>query len=310
MLQLFAFILLTFFYKPAEEEYSERFIVILGIAQDGGYPQTGCVKECCARAFQDPSKRRFVTSFALADPLSKKWWLFEATPDLRDQLQLFREVAGHQYALLPVGIFLTHAHIGHYSGLMQFGKEVMNTKSLPVYAMPRMKNFLSGNGPWSQLVSFGNISIQELHSDSSVELEPGLTISPFLVPHRDEFSETVGFTILNNQFNITFIPDIDKWNTFDRNINDLIQQSNLALLDGTFYRDGELRDRSMKDIPHPFVEESMQRFKSLSSFDKKKIVFIHFNHTNPLLDETSDAYSEVMAAGYGIARQGDVIELK
>jgi len=107
------------------------YIVVLGIAQDGGYPQAGCEKNCCKPAWNDPSKKRFVTSLALVDPASKKWWLFEATPDLRDQLQLFREITQQQFDVLPAGVFLTHGHIGHYSGLMEFGREVMGTKRCP-----------------------------------------------------------------------------------------------------------------------------------------------------------------------------------
>eukprot|EP00957_Ditylum_brightwellii_P156501 11911053-Ditylum_brightwellii.AAC.1 len=67
----------------------------------------------------------------------------------------------------PDGIFLTHAHIGHYTGLMYLGREALGAVDVPVYAMPRMRSFLKNNGPWSQLVSLGNINIQNLEEKSA-----------------------------------------------------------------------------------------------------------------------------------------------
>ncbi len=280
------------------------YIIILGIAQDAGYPQIGCEKACCKRAIENPSQKRMVVSFALVEPETHNWWLFEATPDIKEQLQLFRSITNAQYNILPNGVFITHGHIGHYTGLMYFGREVMNTYLLNVYAMPRMKNFLSNNGPWSQLVSLQNIALQNLSADSAVYLSNKISVIPFLVPHRDEFTETVGFTIHTNQSNILFIPDIDKWEKFDRNINEMIHQSSIALLDGTFYKDGEIDGRPMNEIPHPFIEESIKQFSSLSNSDKMKIHFIHFNHTNPMLDKDSKEYQLLHQKGFLIAEQG------
>src|ERR1041384_7514258 len=129
------------------------YVLVLGVAQDGGYPHMGCKGNCCDKAWKNDSLKRFVTSLALIDPVSKKWWLFEATPDIKEQLQLFKTITKSEYNFLPDGIFITHAHIGHYTGLMQLGREVMNAKEVPVYVLPKMKSYLENNGPWSQLVS-------------------------------------------------------------------------------------------------------------------------------------------------------------
>jgi len=89
-----------------------------------------------------------VCPLPLVDSSARKWWLFEATPDIKISITVFQEILPEDYyKYMPEGIFITHAHIGHYTGLMQFGKEVMNTKELPVYVLPRMKNFLETNGP-------------------------------------------------------------------------------------------------------------------------------------------------------------------
>jgi pyrroloquinoline quinone biosynthesis protein B len=284
------------------------YIFVLGNAQDAGYPQAGCEKECCQRVHKNPIHGRFVTSLALIDPLSNENWIFEATPDFPKQLKLLSNHL-NQSLELPNGIFLTHAHMGHYTGLMHLGKEAMGTKKIPVYAMPKMKVYLKENGPWSQLVLLDNIRLNTLHKDSTIVLNERISVTPIQVPHRDEFSETVGFVMQSNSKKALFIPDIDKWNKWDHDIVDYIKKVDIALLDATFFKDGEIKGRSMDEIPHPFVKESMELFKNLSEADKKKVHFIHFNHTNPLLIEGSEALKEVAEKGFRIAKQEMVIEL-
>ena len=63
----------------------------------------------------------------------------------------------------------------------------------------------------------------------------------------------------------------------------------------------------MNEVPHPFVEESMQLFENLSDKDKRKVYFIHFNHTNPLLIDDSDAQKSVIKNGFNIAKQEIII---
>ena len=304
------FLLLNITLSAQTKIDTDPFILILGVAQDAGYPQAGCAKDCCKRVLKDPAAKRMVASLALADPATHQWWLFDATPDITAQIQLFRSKTNAAYPVLPSGIFLTHAHIGHYTGLMYLGREAMNTRSIPVYAMSRMTNFLLQNGPWNQLSSLNNIFLKPLMADSSVNLSTGITVTPFLVPHRDEFSETVGFTIQFQQRKLIYIPDIDKWNKFSRDINQLVKESAVALLDGTFYTDGEVAGRAMNEIPHPFIEESILQFSTLAEADKKKIHFIHLNHTNPLLDKRSVPFTELRKKNFSVAEEGEKIILR
>jgi len=171
-------------------------------------------------------------------------------------------------------------HIGHYAGLMFLGREAMNSKDVPVYAMPKMKIFLENNGPWSQLVSLNNIRIHPLSEGKWEDLGPRLKVKPILVPHRDEFSETVGYIIEGPNKKLLFIPDIDKWEKWRTDIVSLIKEVDHALIDGTFFSAAEVGNRNITEIPHPLVEESMKLFDALSIKEKQKIMFIHFNHTN------------------------------
>jgi len=287
---------------------SNPYIFVLGNAQDAGYPQAGCEKECCQRVHKNPIHGRFVASIALIDPISNENWIFDATPDFPKQLKL---LSNHlkQSSNLPNGIFLTHAHMGHYTGLIHLGKEAMGTEKIPVYAMPIMKAYLKENGPWSQLVRLDNIRVNALYKDSTLVLNERISVTPIEVPHRDEYSETVGFVIQSISKKALFIPDIDKWSKWDHSIVDYIKNVDVALLDATFFKDGEIKGRSMGEIPHPFVMESMELFKNLSEADKKKVHFIHFNHTNPLLVDGSEAQLKVTENGFRIAKQEMVVEL-
>ena len=290
--------------KPMKENEKNPYIVVLGVAQDAGYPQAGCNKDCCKDAWENPAKRKNVSCLALVDPISKKQWIFDATPDVKFQLQLLEKKSG----INPLGgVFLTHAHIGHYTGLMHFGREVMGCNNLPVYCMERMQNFIKTNAPWNQLVEIENINLKLLKNDSSIELNQRISVTPFLVPHRDEYSETVGYKIKATNKSLIFIPDIDKWKQWETSITELIKKVDYAFLDATFYKNGELK-RDMSEIPHPFVEESMELFSNLSEKDKQKVHFIHFNHTNPLLINGSNSQKEVSEKGFNLAREGQIIE--
>lgn len=278
------------------------FIYILGVAQDAGYPQAGCYAPHCMPGWQDSSLRRAATSIAVVDPGAKTKYLFEATPQMPEQLYELAKVAPDSDYRFK-GVFLSHAHIGHYTGLMYFGREAMNADQVPIFAMARMREFLQNNAPWSQLVELNNISLKYLRHYQTEPLE-NVRVTPLLVPHRDEFSETVGFLIFGPTRTALFIPDINKWELWDRNIVEEIANVDYALLDATFFDGNELPGRDMSEIPHPFVVETMALFDSLPDSERSKIWFIHMNHSNPLLDSQSDAYRTVNEAGYHVAREG------
>lgn len=284
-------------------------LIILGTVQDGGSPHIGCKKECCKTLFLEPDPTRKVVSLGLIDPEAKKTFLFEATPDISEQLKLLTQAAAVNTGEIPDGIFLTHAHIGHYTGLMYLGKEATNADSISVYAMPRMKGFLEQNGPWDQLVNNKNILINEIKSQAPILLGPNLTITPFIVPHRDEYSETAGYKIKGPTKTALFIPDIDKWEKWEISIIDEIAAVDLAFIDASFFDAEEINNRDISQIPHPFVIESMKLFQELDTIEKSKIHFIHFNHTNPLLNDQSDQTKEVLDKGYQIAKFGQMFAL-
>ena len=268
------------------------------------------------RARSDPSTRRLAASVLLTDPRSGSRWLFDATPDLREQVEL---AEGHPSTRVPPegggrpplfdGVFLTHAHMGHYTGLMFFGRESYGAKGLPVYATERMGAFLRGNGPWSQLVDVGNIELRPLSPDARVALTTDIYVTPVVVPHRDEFSDTVAFIVRGPSRSLLYLPDIDKWDRWERPIEDVLATVDVALIDGTFFADGEIPGRSMKDIPHPFIAETLDRLSKFPAPVRAKVVFTHLNHTNPAADPDSAAAQRIRAAGMSVATERQVFEL-
>lgn len=277
----------------------EPYLYILGVVQDAAYPQAGCYQPHCLPGWEDARRRRGATALALIDPVTDRKFIFEATPNFPAQLyQLEIEAPSDVFEL--AGIFLTHAHIGHYAGLMFLGHEAMGASNVPVYAMPRMNEYLKSNGPWSQLVKFGNIALHPLQYGQEVQLSE-LLVTPFAVPHRDEYSETVGYRIEGPNKTAVFIPDINRWSEWDRDIAELVKSVDYALIDATFYADGELPGRDMSQILHPFVTDSMEVFADFSRADRAKVWFIHMNHTNPLLNAESEQSRFVKSEGFNIA---------
>lgn len=298
-------LLFTITYGYAQEKPVE--LIILGTVQDGGSPHIGCKKTCCSDMFAKPDNTRKVVALGVVNHATNKRYLFEATPDFPSQMRLLNELSNTTG--VPDGIFLTHAHIGHYTGLMYLGREALGAKEAPVYTMPKMKAFLEQNGPWEQLVMNKNIKIQALTDKTTVALSPNLNVTPFIVPHRDEYSETVGYIIAGPNKRVLFIPDINKWGKWKKSIVEEIKKVDYAFIDATFFDNAEVNYRDISEIPHPFIVESMQLFESLSPEEKSKIHFIHFNHTNPALNPESEKYKMIIKKGFKVAQFGATLKL-
>ena len=182
--KLFFLLFLPVFSFNAQSGLSP-YIVLLGNVQDAGSPHMGCQKKCCEKLFNNPDPTRKVISIGIVDPKEKKFWMIEATPDFVSQCKELKKTCGFVHKEVPDGIFLTHAHIGHYTGLMYLGRESFNSQKVPVFAMTRMGGFLLQNGPWNQLLKIDNISLSNINDNKELKLSEQVSITPFLVPHRD-----------------------------------------------------------------------------------------------------------------------------
>ena len=277
-------------------------ILILGTIQDGGFPQLGCKNKCC---YKKSKKKHFISCLSILDNNTGQYWLIDITPDFQNQIELLNQTV---YSVIPSGIFITHAHVGHYTGLIQLGKEIMNTHQIPVFVMPKMKNILVNNAPWNQLLKENNIHLKDLEHNKVVSINNSISISPFLVPHRNEISECVGYKITSESKSIIYLPDIDNWESWTKSLKILIKDNDLLFIDGTFYSNDEIPNRDLKTIPHPFIKDTLDLLEDLSDLEKKKVYFTHFNHTNKILSSHHEK-NILIRSGFNIAQEGMEFDL-
>ena len=302
IIYVFSFLSCSEQIKKSNQYSDEVVLKVLGTIQDGGIPHMGCSKECCTNYFENKSIRIGVSSIGVSNFKYETNYIVDTTPDVNFQLQAL--IGNTNPSEKLDGIFLTHAHMGHYAGLLNFGRESLNSNNIPVYLMPKFFDFISNNGPWDQLVSLNNIKLQRIFNNEKVILHNNLSFTPILVPHRDEYSETVGYIIEGNRKKALYIPDIDKWAKWNISITEMIKNVDYAFLDGTFFDEKEINNRDISEIPHPFIIESLELFNNLENIDKAKVYFIHLNHTNPVLNKNSEEYKRVILSGFNVAEPG------
>ena len=148
----------------------EVHALVLGTVQDAGLPQVGCYTDRCddGRALHGAGRGRFVSSLALVEPTAERFYLVDATPDITRQIDLIPEPAFRRRSAERTpfdGILLTHAHIGHYTGLAVLGNEGLGIRDTPVYCTQAMADFLASNQPWRFLVDQGRIELHPLALD-------------------------------------------------------------------------------------------------------------------------------------------------
>lgn len=266
--------------------------MVLGVAQDGGHPHPGCREECCRAAWGDASLGHQVACLGLV--AGGQGWLVDATPDLPRQAHALEEAGGEL-----AGILLTHGHMGHTLGLGYLGPEALNAQGMPVWALP---------GLAATLAARPGVEAREMAAGEPVELVAGLAVTPLLVPHRGE-TETAAFVVRGPRRALLWAPDTDGWEKWSPTLEEVVAGVDAAYLDGTFFAAGELRRRPPEDVPHPLVEETLERLAAWPAGERAKVVFVHLNHTNPLLAAGSPAAAKVAAAGARVAREGERVVL-
>lgn len=262
-------------------------VVVLGTAQDGGIPHMGCRRDCCG----DGVVPRLVSSIALFSDGGT--YLFDATPDIRAQASLLAAQPGahlHECNLVH-GVFITHAHVGHYVGLLQFGKESMHSSQLPVYCSAKFADFVRANEPFRSLVVDGRISLVVVTPGERIDLAGGASVTPVEVKHRSELSDTLAFVLRgpgrrdDSSGGLLYCPDADDWSW---PVEAALRGVQTALMDGTFFSEAELPGRDMRSIPHPLVMDSVASLADLAAGPPaRQIFFTHFNHTNRVLRDAA-----------------------
>ncbi len=284
---------------------------ILGVAQDGGLPHAACSCTNCTAARTDPSRASGVASLGII--AADKAYLVDASPDIIAQLADLSDVRTlepNRVDRTPVdGVFLTHAHIGHYLGLALLGFEAVNTNELPVWCSQKMGDFLTQNAPWDRLISQKNLALNVEQSGAAVALPGGVQVTPIGVPHRAEYTDTYGYEISGARQRVLYIPDTSPWHAWSHPMEDVLEGVDVALLDGTFYSGDELPGRDLKQIGHPLMVDTMDRLQSRVDAGTLTVIFVHLNHSNPALDPTSEARKTVEQRGFFVGVTGQEFPL-
>ncbi len=277
----------------------EAAIVVLGSGQDGGSPQLGHTSGV--------GPDRTASCVAAISP-SGSVVLLDASPDMRQQvLSLMMSAVYPADRATPFdAIALTHGHMGHYVGLVHLGKESGDARGIPLLATGKMHTFLRRNEPWRTLYERGNV-VPDTFGLGAIRVDDRMTIDAITVPHRAEFTDTVALSVrLDDEPRFLYLPDIDSWSDW-RQAEETISAHPMCLLDATFSSADELRDRSVAEIKHPLVTDTIKRFGALN--DSTRIVLGHINHSNPLADPESPIAQDAADSGFVIARDGMVLPL-
>ncbi len=284
-------------------------VKLIGTAQDGGFPQAGCRCAHCQAAMANPALRRTPAALALILPQAKRWHLVDATPGLPDQLAMV--LASYPEMGAMHSVTLTHAHIGHYTGLMYLGREVMATRETPVYAGDGMAAILRHHVPWKQLVDLRNIELMPMRTGESFVLDDELSVTPLLVPHRNEFAETFGFVIEGPSKKLLYIPDVDRWEQWERDLGEIASGVDYCILDATFYSPTELaqRGRDYREVPHPLITTTMDLLQGVVDAGKTKVYLTHLNHTNPAVMPDHEVRAQIRQRGFYVADEGMELEM-
>ena len=273
-------------------------VTVLGIAQDGGHPQPGCLRPCCANIIEP----HYPVSLGIRSSEGTNL-LIEATRNLGDQFTLWGQTNVDH-------LLLTHAHLGHVDGLGLFGREAIAARDIELHVSDDMYHLIDRTPQWNLMVQQGVFNIRTFTAGDIVFSQGELSIEAVRIPHRAELSDMHAFIIRGPSKSLLFLTDHDTWNetltVHDRSsIRELLAKLNvdIALIDGTFWSEDELAGRNQATVPHPPVLQTLKMLGEKKQ-DDPDIIFTHLNHTNPLYNRGSEQYAEVERLGWSVAYQG------
>lgn len=282
--------------------------ILLGTAQDGGLPHAGCSCVQCARARREPRFQRFPASAGIVSGDGRL--LIDATSAFAAQTHLLRELSGGDPATggrygPPQTVLITHAHTGHYAGLWQLDRSVMNASGVRVAGPPRTIELLAANEPWAMMQREGFVRFEPLELDIAHALLPDVRVTLLPVPHRAEWrTDTAAVRVEGPHASVLYLPDIDQWQEWSLDVREVVESVDAAFLDGTFWQ------RPLHaGVPHPPVLETMERLADPVERGRARVSFIHLNHSNPIVDPESDEAVEVRRRGFSVGHEGDCVRL-
>ena len=273
-------------------------VTVLGISQDGGHPQPGCLRSCCANI----TEPHYPVSLGIRSSEGTNL-LIEATRHLGDQFTIWGQTKVDH-------LLLTHAHLGHVDGLGLFGREAIAARGIELHVSDDMYHLIDRTPQWNLMIQQGVFNLQTFTAGDVVFSQGELSIEAVRIPHRAELSDMHAFIIRGKSKSLLFLTDHDTWKETlavhnCSTIRELLGKLNvdIAFIDGTFWSEDELAGRNQETVPHPPVLQTLKMLGEKKQGDPE-IIFTHLNHTNPLYNRDSEQYAEVKRLGWSVAHQG------
>ncbi|MDQ3138644.1 MAG: pyrroloquinoline quinone biosynthesis protein PqqB [Gemmatimonadota bacterium] len=295
-------------------------VVLLGTAAGGGFPQWNCWCPSCRVARSEPDRAipRSQSSAAVSAD-GGRWFLLNASPDVRDQLGRLSFPAPTGARHVPVeGIVLTDAELDHTLGIVL----LREARHLQLAATDAVRRIIAEDSRiLAVTAAFADVTMTELVPDRSIGLcyrdgtASGLTVTCFPVPagpprfaREERPGHTVGVIVRDERTSgsCAFVPGCGD---LDAGLLRRLGETDLVLFDGTFWTDdeliglgiGERTARQMDHLPVSGPDGSLARLAGLPSRHR---VYTHINNTNPMLLEDGPERLAVERAGLQIGRDG------
>jgi len=294
---------------------------VLGSAAGGGFPQWNChCGTCEAARTGERARPRTQSSLAIRGD-DGPWFLVNASPDLRQQLETLEPERVDGVRAPPIaGVLLTDAEIDHTAGLLLlresatpvrvFGDAGVERALRDGYPVLRMLERYC-DAEWQTLEPTRPQALEG--SSLGVEAFPVGGDAPRYLGGSDVELEASGFVFRDRATGsvVTYVPGLAR---LDDEVVARLAASDLALVDGTFWREDELArlgisDRSARDMGHVPLSGPGGTLEMLTRLERPRKALVHINNTNPILLEDSRERDEVLRAGVEVAYDGLEVEL-
>ncbi len=302
-------------------------IRILGSGAGGGFPQWNCNCSNCRRLRSGELKGSARTQSSITvSPDGENWVLFNASPDIRQQLESFPPLQPGR-AVRDTGIcaiVIVDAQIDHTTGLLMLRE---HTQPWDIYCTEAVHQDLTTGFPiFNILGHFRGVNWHEIKTDQSSFTIPqadGLIFTavplkseaPPYSPHRHNTvpGDNVGMRIEDTKTgkNLFYAPGLG---VMEDHVRQYMEEADCVLVDGTVWTNDEM---SREGISNKLASEMGHLDQSseggikdiLTSMEKPRKILIHINNTNPILDEESPERAELTAAGIEVSYDGMDIHL-
>lgn len=302
------------------------YIYVLGSAAGGGFPQWNCNCENCAGVRQGTLNAKVRTQSSIAVSANgTDWVLFNASPDIRQQLFDFK-AAQPARALRGTGIHsvvLMDSQVDHTTGLLTLREGC----PINVWCTKMVHQDLSTGFPLFNMLKHWNGGLQHQEIDPTQSFSiPDITDLEFIPliirsaappysPHRHDPHDGDNIAMIvkdhRTQKQLFYAPGLGK---IDDQIMDIMAESDCVMIDGTLWCDDEMQRRGVgtktgQEMGHLYIHGEGGSLSYLDQLQKPRKVYIHINNTNPILDEDSTASAILKAHHVEVAFDGMHIEL-